>query len=131
MRLIGGEIVTNFEPVTGPQVLDRLDPAVHGKVVQANLATLGITDFGSVNEGGLELFFNEQPMPISRWPNKGFARSPIWLAVTRSMSAAPRATGSESFTAMEIAPTVATGKRGMATWLLVLGLGLVGPAALR
>jgi hypothetical protein len=104
VRLIGGEIVTNFEPVTGPQVLDRLDPAVHGKVVQANLATLGITDFGSVNEGGLELFFNEQPMPISRWPNKGFARSPIWLTVTRSMSAAPRATGSESFTAMEIAP---------------------------
>ena len=104
MRLIGGEIVTNFEPVTGPQVLDRLDPAVHGKVVQANLATLGITDFGSVNEGGLELFFNEQPMPISRWPNKGFARSPIWLAVTRSVPAAPRATGSESFTAMEIAP---------------------------
>ena len=46
VRLIGGEIVTNFEPVTDPQILDQLDPAVHGKVVQANLATLSITDFG-------------------------------------------------------------------------------------
>ena len=74
VRLIGGEIVTNFEPVTDPQVLDRLDPTVHGKVVQADLAALGITDFGSVNEGGLELFFNQQPMPISRWPNEGFVK---------------------------------------------------------
>ena len=45
VRLIGGS-VTNFEPVTDPPILDRLDPAVHGKVVQANPATLSITDFG-------------------------------------------------------------------------------------
>ena len=74
VRLIGGEIVTNFDLVTDPQVLDRLDPTVHGKVVQADLAALGITDFGSVNGRGLELFFNQQPMPISRWPNEGFVK---------------------------------------------------------
>ena len=45
VRLIGGS-VTNFEPVTDPPILDRLDPAVLGKGVQANLAPLSITDFG-------------------------------------------------------------------------------------
>lgn len=69
VRLLGGKVVTGFRPVTDPAVLNRLDPAARGKLMQADLRVLGITDYGSPAGGGLELFFQDKPMPLSRWPN--------------------------------------------------------------
>ena len=72
VRLVGGKVVSGFESVTDAAILGRLDEAARGKVVQADLKALGITDFGSAKGGGMELFFQDRPMTLSRWPNEGF-----------------------------------------------------------
>lgn len=86
VRLVGGRQIPSetFEPVTDPDVLKRLDPAAHGKVVQADLKAAGISDYGKLTRRGgierntlpaaLELFFNDRPMPLARWPNRGWTR---------------------------------------------------------
>jgi len=43
-------------------------------VVQADLRALGITPYGEVKGGGLELFFDDKPMTLARWPNEGFIK---------------------------------------------------------
>ena len=74
VRLVGGQAVPNFEPVTDPKILERLAPNARGNVLQADLRTLGIIDFGEVEGSGLELFFNDKPMTLARWPNDGFIK---------------------------------------------------------
>ena len=74
VRLIGGKRVTGFRPVSDPAVLQRLDPAARGKVLQTDLRALGITDYGEAGGGGIELFFQDKPMRVARWPNQGFVK---------------------------------------------------------
>jgi len=74
VRLIGGKRITGFAPVTDASLLQRLDPAARGNVWQADLRAQGVTDFGGPAGGGLELFFQGQPMRIARWPNEGFVK---------------------------------------------------------
>lgn len=74
VRLIGGKRITGFAPVTDPAVLQRLVPAAQGQVWQVNLRSAGIADYGPPNGGGLELFFQGQPMTVARWPNAGFVK---------------------------------------------------------
>ncbi|HNT87605.1 MAG TPA: right-handed parallel beta-helix repeat-containing protein, partial [Candidatus Hydrogenedentes bacterium] len=74
VRLVGGRVVNNFVPVTDAAVLERIDAAARDHVVQADLKALGIVDFGAPSGGGLEVFFNDQPMTLSRWPNAGFVK---------------------------------------------------------
>ena len=63
----------NFQPVTDPAVLKRLDASAHGKVLQADLKAAGVKDLGQVVGGNrLQVFFQNQPMILARWPNKGF-----------------------------------------------------------
>lgn len=80
VRLLGGRRITGFLPVTDPAIQARLAPAAREKVVVADLAAQGITDFGQLKSRGfsrpqtpaaLELFFNDQPMTLARWPNAG------------------------------------------------------------
>lgn len=83
-RLLGGRGLTGFKAVTDPAILDRLDDAARGQVLQCDLRPLGITDFGAMRSRGFgrattaahcELFFNGRPMTLARWPNEGaFAR---------------------------------------------------------
>jgi len=91
VRITGGKIITGWKPVTDPAVLDRLDPAARGKVLQVDLKAQGITDYGSLGGkfGGkpllrLELFFQDKPMQISRWPNDGF------IKITEVLGKTPR-----------------------------------------
>lgn len=72
VRLAGGRGVTGFKPVVDPAVLGRLDEAARGHVLQADLRAQGVADFGSAGGGGLELFFDDRPMTVARWPNDGF-----------------------------------------------------------
>jgi len=72
VRLAGGRVIRGFAPVTDAAVLDRLDDAAKGKVLQADLKALGIADFGEAKGGGIELFFGDKPMTLARWPNEGF-----------------------------------------------------------
>jgi hypothetical protein len=81
VRFIGGRMLQGLRPVTDPAVLARLDPAARGKVLTADLRAQGITDygdpqggFGSEGDTGLELFLDDTPMTLSRYPNEGFLR---------------------------------------------------------
>ncbi len=74
VRLVGGRQVSNWAPVQDRAVLDRLDQAAREKVLQADLRAMEITDYGQASGGGLQLFFNDQPMTLARWPNEGFIK---------------------------------------------------------
>jgi hypothetical protein len=73
-RLMGGRIVSNFAKVTDEAVLAKLDESARGEVFAADLTAMGVTDFGAVNSGSIELFFDGKPMELSRWPNEGFVK---------------------------------------------------------
>ena len=80
VRLTGGAEVKGWKPVTDPAILNRLDPAARGQVLQTDLKAQGITDYGQMTgrgfgrpltPAGLELFFHDAPMTLARWPNAG------------------------------------------------------------
>lgn len=74
VRLTGGRYILKWEPVTDKDVLENFDQGVRSQIVQADLKAIGINDFGSPSGGGAELFFNDNPMNISRFPNKGYIK---------------------------------------------------------
>jgi len=74
VRLVGGKVLTGWKPVTDPAVLNRLEESARGKVLQTDLRAQGITDYGQLPSGMLELFFQHRPMTIARWPNQGFVK---------------------------------------------------------
>ncbi len=76
VRLVGGRQITDFQPVTAPDTLTRLDEGARGKVLMADLKALGVSDFGDPSADGKrhELFFQDKPMTVARWPNEGFVR---------------------------------------------------------
>ncbi len=82
VRIIGGRDVMGWKLVTDEAVLSRMEPECRGKVMQADLKTQGITDYGEIAPNGqtfapalhgLEVFFQSKPMQIARWPNKGWS----------------------------------------------------------
>jgi hypothetical protein len=81
VRITGGRAVTGWGEVDDPAVRNRLAPAARDRIVQADLKAQGVTDYGTLRSRGfarptvpaaLELFFNDQPMTLARWPNDGF-----------------------------------------------------------
>ncbi len=72
----------HFKPVTDAAIRERIvEKDAVDKIVQVDLKSIGITNFGSMNargfrrpyiNPGLELFFNNEPMTIARWPDDGF-----------------------------------------------------------
>ena len=81
VRLLGGQLLptTAFRPITSPDALARLDVAARGKVLIADLSSLGITNLGTYPDqfsGAAllpELFFNDERMTLARWPNDAWA----------------------------------------------------------
>ena len=72
-----------FRPVSDPAILQRLPENARSKVVAVDLKAQGISNFGQMRRRGfyhpyvnpgLELFFNDQPMQLARWPNQGMVR---------------------------------------------------------
>jgi hypothetical protein len=79
--LSGGRTVKDWMPVTEEAVVARLDPVARSHVVQADLKALGVADYGVMSGGfglsggpGLELFHDDIPMTVARYPNKGFIK---------------------------------------------------------
>ena len=79
----GGRIISGFTNVTDIETLRRLPEGTHSQIVQTNLPNQGITDYGHQSRHGwgaehiptaLQLFFNNKPMQLARWPNQEFAR---------------------------------------------------------
>ena len=73
-KWVGGISIHGFSPVTNPATLSAMDENARAQVVQVDLRALGITNYGSPSGGGIELFFNAQPMTPARWPNAGFTK---------------------------------------------------------
>lgn len=76
VRLTGGKELSGFKVVTDPGVLDRLEEAARTNIRQTDLKALGISDVGEPTAAGQrpELFFQDKPMRLARWPNEGFIR---------------------------------------------------------
>ena len=89
VSVMGGMIIpaASFKPVTNEAILDRLVESARGKVLQYSLQQQGIASQtpspvrNELVEGAMvsmrspvpELFFNNKPLPFSRWPNEGWA----------------------------------------------------------
>lgn len=82
VRLMGGVALdaASFESVTDEAVLKRIPQEAHDQVLQIDLRAQGITDFGQHTQYGfgvpvvpanLELFFEDEAMPLARYPNEG------------------------------------------------------------
>lgn len=80
VRLLGGQVLSGFKPLTDEALLMRLDPSTRGHVLHLDLRVLGLTRFGEMKSRGFgrpttpshcELFFNHRPMTLARWPNEG------------------------------------------------------------
>ncbi|MBT5605105.1 MAG: hypothetical protein HN742_40105 [Lentisphaerae bacterium] len=78
VTLSGGVEVSGFRPVTAKDASGRLLEASREHVVVLDLEGAGVTDFGTIHPRGyairpvpahLELFFNDEPMQLARWPN--------------------------------------------------------------
>jgi hypothetical protein len=74
VRFIGGHVINNFTPITDDKILNRLDASARKNILHADLSALGINNFGSPKSGGIEVFFDGQPMHIARWPNNDFTK---------------------------------------------------------
>lgn len=70
-----------FRPVTDAAILARLPEEARGKVLCVTLKAAGVPNAGELRCRGfhlqqapaaLELFCDDVPMPLSRWPNKGY-----------------------------------------------------------
>jgi hypothetical protein len=83
VSLIGGEIldVGAFKQVSDAGVLKRLPKQSLNNVLQIDLKTYGLTDYGEHMQYGhalpvcpapMELFFGDDAMPLARYPNKGY-----------------------------------------------------------
>jgi len=79
VKVGGGREVTGWKQVTDPAVLDRLHPSARDQVWQADLRAVGIADLQGINSArtyqsdpGLEVFFQDKPMTLARYPNSGY-----------------------------------------------------------
>jgi hypothetical protein len=83
VRITGGRTVTGWQKIIAQAFLERLQPTARVNVVQADLKAQRITDFGKLRSRGfarsaspaaLEVFFQDDPMTLARWPNEGFLK---------------------------------------------------------
>ena len=82
VRIIGGlDLSTgSFRPVSDARALRRIRPGARSHVLVCDLKAAGITDYGRHKQAGhghavepapLELFCNEAPMQLARYPDSG------------------------------------------------------------
>ncbi len=73
----GGIRITTWKPISQASVRDKLDPSVRDRVLEADLKTVGVTDWGDATalRRRPELFVNGVPQTLARWPNEGFIKT--------------------------------------------------------
>ncbi len=83
VSLIGGRRVSGFGPIRDAEILKRIEKPYRGEILQLDLRALGITDYGKlisrsygspIHPVPLELFFEDRPMTLARWPNQGWEK---------------------------------------------------------
>ena len=78
-HIIGGKDIHGFTAF-GPksEAYDKIKPDFRKNIMMTDLKKQGITEFGNlsargfgmdIQPSGLELYFNEKPMTLARWPN--------------------------------------------------------------
>ncbi|MBQ3389094.1 MAG: right-handed parallel beta-helix repeat-containing protein [Thermoguttaceae bacterium] len=73
--LRGGKRITGGKKADDAAALARLQPKARDEVLQFDLRELGITDYGTLDgKNTAELFLNDRPMTIARYPNDGFMK---------------------------------------------------------
>lgn len=81
VRLIGGQILTQFPPVTDPQILERLPEKARPHVRQCALDQYNINTIPPLTPRGfsrehnpshLECYFDHKRLTLARWPNDDF-----------------------------------------------------------
>jgi hypothetical protein len=81
VRITGGLDVVGWRRVTDPAVVERLPAEARSHALVADLRAGGISDFGQLAVRGFgrgsppaeaELFYDDTPMTLARWPNAGF-----------------------------------------------------------
>jgi len=115
-RLAGGRKLDPawFTTVTSASsIWSRLDASAQGQVLQVDLTAHGITDFGDATNvrgyGGrsgsaLELFINQAPMTLARWPDASLTEPPqdiLGDSVQVFGSATPDVTGTYTKTGVQ------------------------------
>lgn len=95
VRLTGGREVSGWRPADDPAVLAKLPEEWRGRVMAADLRAQGLTNWGRLGVRGFgigspaaeaELFHDDKPMTLARWPNEGFrgvtdAKDPLAVVV--------------------------------------------------
>lgn len=80
--LSGGKILRGPETLNDHDAISRIPTEAHDHVVQYDLRTMGITDYGELTVRGfsrpkqnaaLELVCNDRPLTLARWPNDEWA----------------------------------------------------------
>lgn len=79
-RIVGGIRLPKGRPIQDEAVLRRLDPRIRANVMQFDLKGLGILDYGTISRSGdepegIELFSENRPMTLARWPNEGWLQT--------------------------------------------------------
>lgn len=78
----GGRTVSGWQPLRDTGMLQRVPVAARRRIVELNLASQGISDTGSIKATGfyqtvvtspLELFVDDEPATLAKWPNAGWA----------------------------------------------------------
>ena len=75
--LNGGIRIPAWRPISDARLREKLDPAVRGRVVEADLKALAIGDLGDPTALRLrpELYCDGLPQTLARWPNEGFVKT--------------------------------------------------------
>ncbi|NMC21558.1 MAG: hypothetical protein GYA33_14205, partial [Thermogutta sp.] len=82
----GGVVLRGFSPVQDPKILARLPENARDKVVQLDMAAAGVQDLGEIQKRGfglagypanpwVDLYINNVPGTLARWPNDGFVKT--------------------------------------------------------
>ena len=85
--IISGSVILNkYVPIAQSHQKDKFSTEVAPNIVEFDLAAAGIKEFKPIRLSGFngqnpvvpytlrELFLDGKPMPLSRWPNKGFSK---------------------------------------------------------
>lgn len=85
VRVTGGRSIPSsaFEKVSDRAIVQRLSKSAAQNVLQVSLKEVGIIDYGEIKQYGhampvvpapLEVFFNNEPMTLARYPNEGYIK---------------------------------------------------------
>jgi hypothetical protein len=122
VSIAGSRAVTGWKKVADAAALGRLAEPARGQVWQADLKALGITDLEGINNAGvyrsdpgLELFFQDKPMTLARYPNSGYMHIAAALGADGKPAAGIVTTPESKFVCDDPRPARWAGEKGI--WL--------------